>query len=98
MSFIYKSQNVETDIPRFVELTSDLVLYSPYIQSNALRAINSSLNIKTIVVAWNKEDLLKGVSDLELYDYCLENGIELYEGYLKLIDQMGLDNFLSIQV
>lgn len=27
-----------------------------------------------------------------------ENGIELYEGYLKLIDQMGLDNFLSIQV
>lgn len=27
-----------------------------------------------------------------------ENGIVLYEGYLKLIDQMGLDNFLSIQV
>lgn len=26
-----------------------------------------------------------------------ENGIELYEGYLKLIEQMGLDNFLSIQ-
>lgn len=27
-----------------------------------------------------------------------ENGIILYEGYLKLIEQMGLDNFLSIQV
>ena len=27
-----------------------------------------------------------------------ENGIELYESFLKLIDQMGLDNFLSIQV
>jgi bacterioferritin (cytochrome b1) len=27
-----------------------------------------------------------------------EDGIELYEGYLKLIEQMGLDNFLSIQV
>lgn len=26
-----------------------------------------------------------------------ELGIELYEGYLKLIEQMGLDNFLSIQ-
>lgn len=88
MSFIYKSQNVDTDIPRFVELTSDLVLYSPYIQSNALRAINSSLNIKTIVVAWHKEDLLKGVSDLELYDYCLENGIELYRNpkiHLKVL-------------
>ena len=27
-----------------------------------------------------------------------EDGIQLYEGYLKLIGQMGLDNFLSIQV
>lgn len=27
-----------------------------------------------------------------------EAGIKLYEGYLKLIEQMGLDNFLSIQV
>ena len=27
-----------------------------------------------------------------------EDGIKLYEGYLKLIKQMGLDNFLSIQV
>jgi len=27
-----------------------------------------------------------------------EDGIELYEGYLKLIEQMGLDNFLSLQV
>lgn len=27
-----------------------------------------------------------------------ENGILLYERYLKLIEQMGLDNFLSIQV
>lgn len=27
-----------------------------------------------------------------------ENGIQLYEGYLKLIEQMGLDNFLTLQV
>lgn len=27
-----------------------------------------------------------------------EDGIELYEGYLKLIDQMGVDNFLTLQV
>lgn len=27
-----------------------------------------------------------------------ENGIRLYEGYLKLIDQMGIDNFLTLQV
>lgn len=27
-----------------------------------------------------------------------EDGIELYEGYLKLIEQMGIDNFLTLQV
>jgi bacterioferritin (cytochrome b1) len=27
-----------------------------------------------------------------------EDGIQLYEGYLKLIEQMGLDNFLTLQV
>jgi len=27
-----------------------------------------------------------------------EDGIELYEGFLKLIDQMGIDNFLTLQV
>jgi bacterioferritin (cytochrome b1) len=26
-----------------------------------------------------------------------EDGIELYEGYLKLIEQMGVDNFLTLQ-
>ena len=26
-----------------------------------------------------------------------ENSIELYEGYLKLIEQMGVDNFLTLQ-
>jgi bacterioferritin (cytochrome b1) len=27
-----------------------------------------------------------------------EDGIELYEGFLKLISQMGIDNFLTLQV
>lgn len=27
-----------------------------------------------------------------------EDGIEMYEGFLKLIDQMGIDNFLTLQV
>lgn len=27
-----------------------------------------------------------------------EDGIELYEGFLKLIEEMGLDNFLTLQV
>ena len=27
-----------------------------------------------------------------------EDGIKLYESYLKLIEQMGIDNFLTLQV
>lgn len=27
-----------------------------------------------------------------------EDGIELYTGFLKLIEQMGVDNFLTLQV
>ena len=88
MPFIYNSQNSEFDTCKFVERNTGIILFSPYIQSNALKSINNSLNIKTIVVAWHKEDLLKGVSDLELYNYCLENGIELYRNpkiHLKVL-------------
>lgn len=54
------------------------IIFSPYIKLEALNYINASKSIKKIVVAWHKEDLLKGVSDLEIYDYCKDNNIELY--------------------
>ena len=48
----------------------------------AARSVGDEMTANTMI------PLLKGSED----------GIELYEGYLKLIEQMGLDNFLSIQV
>lgn len=48
----------------------------------AARAVGDELTANTMI------PLLQGSED----------GIVLYESYLKLIDQMGLDNFLSIQV
>ena len=48
----------------------------------AARAVGDELTANTMI------PLLQGS----------ENGIELYESYLKLIDQMGLDNFLTLQV
>lgn len=65
-----------------------LSLFSPYIKLEALKKINSSKSIKRIVVAWHKEDILKGVSDLELYEYCKEHNIELYRNpriHLKVL-------------
>src|SRR5690606_15728493 len=35
-------------------------------------------NIKQIIVRWEIQDLCLGVSDLELYDYCIENKITLF--------------------
>jgi bacterioferritin (cytochrome b1) len=51
----------------------------------------------TIVAARSVGDELTANSMIPLLQGS-ENGIKLYEGYLKLIEQMGLDNFLSIQV
>ena len=87
MSFL-KSDLLVSGITNYIDNFSNVILFSPYIQSNALSTINSSLNIKTIVVAWHKEDLIKGVSDLELYDYCVDNRIELYRNpqiHLKVL-------------
>ena len=51
----------------------------------------------TITAARNVGDELTANAMIPLLQGS-EDGIELYEGYLKLIEQMGLDNFLSIQV
>ena len=48
----------------------------------AARAIGDEMTANTMI------PLLKGSED----------GIRLYEGYLKLIEQMGVDNFLTLQV
>lgn len=48
----------------------------------AARAVGDELTANTMI------PLLQGS----------EEGIKLYEGYLKLIEQMGLDNFLTLQV
>ena len=84
----YYSRSLVENYNNLIEFGSNFILFSPYIQSRALSSINSSFNIKIIVVAWHKEDLLKGVSDIELYDYCVENGIDLYRNpqiHLKVL-------------
>jgi bacterioferritin (cytochrome b1) len=48
----------------------------------AARAVGDELTANTMI------PLLQGS----------EKGIELYESYLKLIEQLGLENFLTLQV
>ena len=51
----------------------------------------------TIVAAREAGDEITANMLIELLQGS-EDGIELYEGFLKLIEQMGLDNFLTLQV
>jgi bacterioferritin len=51
----------------------------------------------TIVAARSVGDEITANMLIELLQG-IEDGIELYEGYLKLIEKMGLDNFLTLQV
>jgi hypothetical protein len=51
----------------------------------------------TIVAARSVGDEITAHMFIELLQGS-EDGIELYEGFLKLIEEMGIDNFLTLQV
>lgn len=70
--------NLEKGAIDFISNNESITLFSAYIKLEELKQINIKNNIKQIIVRWEIEDLCKGVSDIELYHYCLENGIAFY--------------------
>lgn len=70
--------NLEKGAIDFISNNESITLFSAYIKLEELKQINIKNNIKQIIVRWEIEDLCKGVSDIELYHYCLDNGIALY--------------------
>ena len=70
--------NLEEGAIDFISNSELITLFSAYIKLEELKRINVKKNIKQIIVRWEIEDLCKGVSDIELYYYCLDNGIALY--------------------
>lgn len=76
---LYKSGiNLEKGAIDFILNNESITLFSAYIKLEELKRININNNIKQIIVRWDIEDLCKGVSDIELYQYCIDNGITLY--------------------
>ena len=57
----------------------------------------AQVEIATITEARNIEDEITANIMIPLLQGS-DDGIKLYEGYLKLIEQMGLENFLTLQV
>jgi len=70
--------NLESETINFIKRQETITLFSAYIKLGELKKINNLKNIKQIIVRWEIRDLCLGVSDLELYDYCIENDIILY--------------------
>jgi hypothetical protein len=76
---LHKSgHNLENRAINFISTNESITLFSAYIKLEELIKINASSHIKQIIVRWEIEDLCKRVSDIELYQYCLDNGIVLY--------------------
>jgi len=80
--------NLEAGAIAFIENNESITLFSAYLKLDALKRINSSNNIKQIVVRWEIQDLCLSVSDIDLYNYCKENNIVLFRNtriHLKAI-------------
>jgi hypothetical protein len=79
LQHLHKSgTNLEKGAIDFIRNNESITLFSAYIKLEELKKINVTNNIKQIIVRWEIEDLCKGVSDIGLYQYCLDNGITLY--------------------
>lgn len=73
----------------FIRGNKSLTIFSAYIKLNQLKELNHEKKVNRIIVRWEIEDLVKGVSDFEdLYEYCKENNIALFRNtriHLKAI-------------
>ena len=67
-----------------LESSESVIIYSAFIKDNFLKQIvrSSKGTIKQIVVRWQLEDLVSGVSDIEIFHTCRENNIVLYRNPL----------------
>lgn len=80
--------NLEAGAIEFIENNESITLFSAYLKLDALKKINTKKNIKQIIVRWQVEDVSKGISDMELYHYCLSENIALYRNtriHLKVL-------------
>jgi len=62
----------------FIDSSDSIILFSAYLKLETLKKINTKGNIKQIIVRWEIQDLCVGASDIELYNYCLNNKISLF--------------------
>lgn len=91
--------NLFKEASRFIKASeNNVTLFSAFLKLRELKELNISKKITQIVVRWEIEDLCKGASDIELYNYCLENNITLLRNtrlHMKAIWNNDLSIFLG---
>ena len=76
---LYRSgDNLEAGAINFINKAEKITLFSAYITLGQIKILNEGKKINQIIVRWEIADLCLGVSDIKLYNYCLENNIALY--------------------
>jgi hypothetical protein len=77
---LYKNGvNLQEPLENFLANSSNLFIYSPYIKLESLKGIlKKPSDCNLIVVRWEAQDLVHGISDLEVFDFCKVNNIALY--------------------
>ena len=72
------STNISRNLGEFIDNSKQLNVYSPFIKKFSLDIISRKVEISNVVVRWRLEDLIRGVSDLEIFELCENNNIKLY--------------------
>jgi hypothetical protein len=77
---LYKNGvDLKENLAEFIDSTSNLFVFVPYIKLETLKEIlKNTNNCKAIFVRWDTKDLITGACDVEIYPFCKANGIALY--------------------
>ncbi len=71
--------NLSDSLLDFIENSNKLSIYIPYIKLAQLKyLLQSDPKVENIIVRWKPNDLILGSSDLEIYLFLKERGINLY--------------------
>lgn len=72
--------NLLPSLISFIEKSESLTIYSAFIKNDLLKEIvkHADGRIQQIIVRWQSDDLIKGISDLDVYKTCRQNNITLY--------------------
>ena len=76
---LYKSGiNLKSGAVDFIAKNNYITVFSAYLKLDQLKQLNNDNKIKQIIVRWDIQDLILGISDIEIYQYCKEQNIALF--------------------